>query len=305
MARNVATRRIPAYFLYGEAPRAASDPLLHAETIEARSSRHQWKIEPHTHQSLHQIIFVSKGRGVTLLDGVRTQYRPPVMILVPAGSVHGFEFEPGTTGHVVSLSDQALRDSVQVAASVGPVLARPQVIELQDGAPHAADLSLAVEMLVRELGANGTGHQMALNGWLHVLIGNAQRIVQGSVVADEPDVGHERALLERFLALVECRYRSGQKVKDYAAGLHVPPSRLRRVCVTLTGQSPMQLVHARILLEAKRLLHYTDNAVLTVAIELGFDDAAYFTRFFTRRVGVSPRAFRRRGPEEGFLREMQ
>jgi AraC family transcriptional activator of pobA len=57
------------------------------------------------------------------------------------------------------------------------------------------------------------------------------------------------------------------------------------------------LIHARILLEAKRQLHYTDSAVKEIATSLGIDDAAYFTRFFTRRVGVSPREFRRRGPE--------
>jgi AraC family transcriptional activator of pobA len=58
----------------------------------------------------------------------------------------------------------------------------------------------------------------------------------------------------------------------------------------------MQLIHARILLEAKRQLHYTDAPVHTVATELGFQDAAYFTRFFSRRVGISPRVFRQRGP---------
>jgi AraC family transcriptional activator of pobA len=66
----------------------------------------------------------------------------------------------------------------------------------------------------------------------------------------------------------------------------------------LTGRSPMQLVHSRLLLEAKRELHYTDNQVSKISIGLGFDDAAYFTRFFTSRVGISPRAFRKRGPED-------
>jgi len=86
-------------------------------------------------------------------------------------------------------------------------------------------------------------------------------------------------------------------VEQYATALRVSPSRLRRLCLALTGQSPMQLVHARIMLEARRLLHCTDRAVHVIATELGFQDAAYFTRFFSRRAGVSPRVFRRRGPE--------
>ena len=51
------------------------------------------------------------------------------------------------------------------------------------------------------------------------------------------------------------------------------------------------------LAEAKRQLYYTARPVSEIAYELGFDDAAYFTRFFTRRAGISPRAFRARGPQ--------
>jgi AraC family transcriptional activator of pobA len=77
--------------------------------------------------------------------------------------------------------------------------------------------------------------------------------------------------------------------------LHVSESRLRSTCLATTGQSPVQIIHARILLEAKRQLHYTDRAVREVAFALGFEDPAYFTRFFSRLSGVSPRLFRRQG----------
>jgi AraC family transcriptional activator of pobA len=95
---------------------------------------------------------------------------------------------------------------------------------------------------------------------------------------------------------VEHRFRGNQVVSDYAASLHVSESRLRTACIAATAQSPIQLIHARILLEAKRQLHFTDSPVREIAFALGFEDAAYFTRFFRRRAGVSPRAFRTRGP---------
>lgn len=52
----------------------------------------------------------------------------------------------------------------------------------------------------------------------------------------------------------------------------------------------------RVLFEAKRQLRYTSKAVSEIAYALGFDDPAYFTRFFSRRAGMSPRAYRARGP---------
>ena len=50
-------------------------------------------------------------------------------------------------------------------------------------------------------------------------------------------------------------------------------------------------------MEAKRQLHYTSSPVSEIAYALGFEDPAYFTRFFSRLTGESPRAFRGRGPE--------
>ncbi len=95
MLRQATHRHIPTYFLYGEAPRPLAGPMLHVESIEARSARHHWKIDPHLHQVLHQMIFVMRGRGVVQAESARTQFRPPALMLMPAGSVHGFEFEPG------------------------------------------------------------------------------------------------------------------------------------------------------------------------------------------------------------------
>jgi AraC family transcriptional activator of pobA len=297
MARSGAGRRIPTYFLYGEAPRPVSGPLLHVETIEARSARHHWKIEPHLHQVLHQIIFVLRGHGVTLAEGARAQYRPPALVLIPAGTVHGFEFEPGTSGHVISISVELLRELVRYEPGVAALFAQPLTLELRHEALRATDLARAVRMLAREFARADSGHRLALHGWLQVLLGNALRLAQGLPNPADPAVGQRRTLVARFSEMVERRFRSDQGVAAYAKALHVSESRLRSACLALTGQSPIQLVHARILLEAKRRLHYTDAAVAEIAYALGFADPAYFTRFFTRRAGLSPRAFRQRGPE--------
>jgi AraC family transcriptional activator of pobA len=289
--------QIPRYFLYGEAPRQVATPFVHVETIEARSTRHHWHIDPHAHQALHQVIFVVRGCGITQLDGMRAQIRPPALVLIPAGTVHSFEFEPGTRGHVISMSDQLHRELVLRDPTTAALFTRAQILELRGNQVRDTDVALAIRMLAREFPGTDTGHDIAMRGWLHVLAGNALRLIMEQPESADPAVGQRRVLLERFFGVVEQRFRTNQSVDSYAAALHVSTSRLRRACHALTGRSPMQLVHSRLLLEAKRELHYTDNQVSKISIGLGFDDAAYFTRFFTSRVGISPRAFRKRGPE--------
>jgi AraC family transcriptional regulator, transcriptional activator of pobA len=270
--------------------------MLHVETIEARSARHQWKIGPHLHHVLHQMIFVQRGRGVVLAEGTRLQYRPPALVLTPAGTVHGFEFEPGTTGHVVSISVELQREIEQREPATAALFERPLTLELPRAALRDTDVTRSMQLLVREYARSDAGHGLALHGWLEVLLGNVLRLAHLQPNPADPVVGQRRMLVARFGELVERRFRGNATVAEYAAALHVSESRLRTACLAATGQSPIQLINARILLEAKRQLHYTDSPVREIAWALGFEDAAYFTRFFTRRAGASPRAFRTSGP---------
>jgi AraC family transcriptional activator of pobA len=101
-------------------------------------------------------------------------------------------------------------------------------------------------------------------------------------------------LVGRFRELVENAFCESWSLPNYASALNVSESRLRHACLLVAEQTPMQIVHARILLEAKRQLLYTSMSISEVAYALGFDDPAYFTRFFSRRTGMSPRTFQAR-----------
>jgi AraC family transcriptional activator of pobA len=271
--------------------------MLHVESIEARSARHHWKIEPHLHQVLYQMVFVLRGRGVVEAEGARTQFRPPALMLLPAGSVHGFEFEPGTSGFVVSLSDELYKDLLRREPEIGTLFLAPGTLEIESKALRATDLAQGFHMLAREFARSSAGHDLALHGWLEVLLANVLRTARQRPNAADGAVGQRQQLVARFSKLVESRYRRNEPVTALASALSVSESRLRNACVAIAGQTPIQLLHARILLEAKRQLLYSGHPVGRIAYALGFEDAAYFTRFFSRRTGLSPRAFRKRGPE--------
>jgi AraC family transcriptional activator of pobA len=94
--------------------------------------------------------------------------------------------------------------------------------------------------------------------------------------------------------LVEAHYRTQLSVADYARTLSVSTERLRLACVRSTGSAPLALLNARRLLEAKRNLLYTNMSVTLIAETCGFTDPAYFSRFFARSTGASPRSYRLR-----------
>jgi AraC family transcriptional activator of pobA len=101
-------------------------------------------------------------------------------------------------------------------------------------------------------------------------------------------VGEEHALAQRFQALVETSYRSHRPLSFYAAQLNCTERTLARHVRGATGMTPMQLINRRLLVEARRLLRFTNARCTDVAAELGFEDPSYFSRFYLRMAGVRP-----------------
>lgn len=84
----------------------------------------------------------------------------------------------------------------------------------------------------------------------------------------------------------------GLDVSHYAGVLGVSPQTLSEACRNSTGVSAKTLISERVILEAKRLLCYSDMPVSEIATQIGYDDPLYFSRAFKQSVGTSPRAFR-------------
>ena len=157
----------------------------------------------------------------------------------------------------------------------------------------ATDLPQLAKMLLRESGRAATGRDNALHGLLTTLLTNLVRISAGAAVAVPSAAIRERELVARFREAVEQRYRDHCGISSYARDIGTSEAALRKACVTVAGQSPTQLIHARMLIEAERQLRYTGMSITQIAYYLGFEDPAYFSRFFTKGMGSSPRSFRR------------
>jgi len=287
-------RRIPNYFLYGEAPRAHDERTLHVEPIEARSARHHWRIDAHQHHSLNQLVLVLKGRGVTVAEGHVAHFEPPALALVPSGTVHGFEFEPHTLGLVVTIADEVLSEFARREPALDSLFQAPLTLELPRASAQRAPLLRAARQLAREHAESGAARTLALEGALALFLAEVLRAAQSITPAVDSPQSRHRELTARFRAAIETAFRNNVSIPQYARQLKVSESQLRSACIEATGQPPIHLVHARILLEAKRQLFHTNRPVSEIAYALGFEDPAYFTRFFARRAGISPRAFRAR-----------
>ena len=90
---------------------------------------------------------------------------------------------------------------------------------------------------------------------------------------------------------ISSHYRSRITLEEIAASLHVNRSYLCRIYKEKTGENIFDLIKKKKLDAAKQLIAHSDLRISDVARQVGFEDAAYFSRFFKKYTGMSPKEY--------------
>jgi AraC family transcriptional activator of pobA len=285
-ARQPAT--LPAFALYGE-PGTDRVALLHVETIEARSQHHDWQIESHVHPGLHQLLWLRHGSVRARLDAEQVDAQGPVVLVIPPSVAHAFRFSPRAEGNVLTLDAQRLAEGD--GADLGPALT--QLFQTPRVLPVPAHETASLQALFDALHSESAGDDSSpVPAWLaRCVVWRLAQRTRRNQAAGEPA---REAHYTRWLVLVEAHYRAHWPVTRYAAQMGLSTERLNRLLRAETGRNAQTLLHERLLREACRRLVHVSAPVSRIGFELGFEDPAYFCRFFRRQAGCSPSRYRER-----------
>ncbi|AYC35051.1 helix-turn-helix domain-containing protein [Pseudomonas cavernae] len=277
---------VPVFKLYGETAWPTPD-LIHCESIAERSRLHDWLIRPHRHTDLVQLLYVQRGEAWLEVEGVANYIDAPALQVVPALAIHGFRFSPDVQGHVLSLAMPLVE---QLAAEFAPDLLRQAGCYLVGADRPRLDTlfaSIADEYQQQESGRD----QMLTALITTLLIWGGRRVrLHGQADAGEQAPGREH--LRAFTRLLEAHFREHWPIERYANQLGISAAHLNALCRRFAGMSALQLINQRLLLEARRCLVYTAMTIAEVSDSMGFSEPAYFSRFFKKGLGVSPKEFR-------------
>ena len=279
------------YSLYGEAPGESGLEHLHIEDIEARARLYHWTITPHAHSDMLQVIFIFKGGADALIEDRRAKLSNRTVICIPDGVVHGFEFEAKTQGWVLSV-ERRLLERIEFAPARDFLLQGSHAGSTFKLSAHKArDINVLFARLHHEFANMKSGREIMLDSLcaalLVLILRDMPREASGNTT-----LSGAAATVSAYRNLVNRHFREHWNVRQYAEALSISQSRLARACRAQTGKAPAALINARVLLEAQRNLHYTEASAARIAQDLGFQDPAYFSRFFKRMTGSTPRDYR-------------
>lgn len=280
---------VPRYMLYGD---AADRPswFVNIEPLDRRCRERGWAIAPHTHPRFTQILVCDAGGGTMTVDGETHAFGVGSVLVVPPFHVHAFQYSEASDGWVLTIENQYLAALLVRAPELRRLLETPGVFALAGISNDAVD-DIATR-LAAELQQNSPGSLIGAEIQLMSLLLLFLRHWPASEPAAAPQTVRAE-IVRRFKEIVEQRYREQPLLPDIAAELGVSVSQLRLACKTVTGIAPIELLHDRTVAEAKRCLGYTAMSVAEIAEWLGFSDASYFSRFFTKAAGMAPTGYRR------------
>src|ERR1700744_4921307 len=252
---------IPVFYLFGEPHRSAGERFVHLEQLHDRSRPNNWTIRAHAHSELTHLFMIRRGGGVMRAEDRTLNVEAPSLLVIPAGVVHSFKWHWESRGSVLTLADIYLQQFVTRDKHIAELFQMPRAIEL-------AVLAIIVTALRR-----------------------AEQLIDLRAVSP----GHHAALVARFRHSIEKRFRLREAMSVHAKALGVSETTLRLAFAKIAGMSPGAILDQRALLEAKRALLYSNRSIAEIGFQLGFVDAAYFSRFFRTHAGSSPPAYRADG----------
>ncbi|MDX5435865.1 MAG: helix-turn-helix transcriptional regulator, partial [Pontibacter sp.] len=247
-----------------------------------------------------EIIWITEGSGTHTIDFNDYAFQGPCLFLLQPSHIHQIRKDGPTKGYVLKFNESVFA----VEAGAENLLLKYGIFDniniqpvLHLDAPAVTLLDDLMQKMLQEYKQPTDLSEVIIASYLKIFLLQVYKLKDAHRQEEQPTPEPRYLLYRTFKQLLEERYLHQHAVQYYASELAVTPRTLNEITHKYAGKNVSQLIKERLVLEAKRLLHHGQLSVKEIAAQLGFEDAAYFTRFFTKNTGTSPLAFRKKEPE--------
>lgn len=288
----MASGKLPVFTVKNFKKAPASDPDFYIKTFQEHKAEHPFIMEPHRHD-FFMIMLFTKGKGVHTIDFNTYDIKPGSVFFMSPGEMHSWKLSNDTDGYVLFFNR-----SFFIMNAPNRNMNELQFFSIENKVQHSlfnrSQTKITEELLkniYNESKTEAKQQTLILRAYLDILL-----LKFAAIIEPERSVKRSKTieLITRLEQLIEVNYKAHLTVTYYAKELAISPVQLTSLTTAYLNKSVAELIHDRLILEAKRLLIYTDLTVSEISNELNFSDNSYFNKFFKKASGQTPEQFRKR-----------
>lgn len=245
----------------------------------------------HKH-TFYEITWIEKGKSRQTIDYKEYEVLPNSLFFISPNQVHSFEeWRPLVGGSILFTGDFFLlnnynKEKLFEISFLDNFYANPCIhLEKKDFSEIKQTIdSITMEQCRKDRNSTIT------QALLHILLAQVQRYVDKST--SHTTSKKYLIVYKRMQELLDIHFIDNRPVSFYAGKLHITQHHLNLVVKSVTGITAGEMIRARSVLEAKRLLTFSDETISEIAAQLNYFDSSYFAKLFKQETGRSPKAFR-------------
>jgi AraC-like DNA-binding protein len=241
---------------------------------------------PHFHD-FEELLIISQGSLTHFIDFKSEVLTAPFACYISMGKMHRIEPEKDLRGWVINYKTEFIEDSklnfysnffnfTNVPLTAGPCSDR-----------FTGLCRIIQNEYQQEMTDLTTIHHL-VKGLISMVDSERKRNIPGETDKKINQI----TVFINFLRILEDNFRRDEGVSFYSDKMNMSERNLNLICRNNFQKSVSEIIETRKLIEAKRMLLYTDKTVSEIGFELGYNEKSYFTRVFHSRMNVTPSHFR-------------
>lgn len=249
--------------------------------------------DAHRHDG-NQIFLFTKRGGEHMIDFNYYPIEDNSIQFITEDQIHSLNSNDNTEGYVIVFTKEVviLNSGDKFLFNDLPFYNKSRPPVLNPSKEMFSELEEMFFLMLKEYEKESIYKENILGSFISIFLLKCKGIYAETAEFKKTDTASQ-VLHKNFYNLLEEHFIQCHKVNEYADLLSVTPNHLSETIKKVTGKTAGDVIHERLILEAKRRLLHSNISAKELAYALNFNDPSYFSRFFKANTNLSPEGFRK------------
>lgn len=246
---------------------------------------------PHKN-NFYTLLIINEAQGEIEIDNEKINLIDAKIIIIKPRCINSIEINNNASGKIICFSEDffSLRYNNNILNQFS-LFDREAKKSFRLTESKKQKIDLLLELMQEEYLQQKNDANKVIRSYLNIFLFELERFFKPLGASKHKNLKQDK--IQLFEKLIENHFVTKKLPSCYADMLNVSTNYLNKLCKEETGQTAGDLIRKQIVIEAQRLLHYTNLSINEIAQTIGFENTSYFVTFFKKQTLVTPEQFRK------------